>query len=298
MKNSIQALTEIAVKGKTPDYSGKVREIYDLGESLIIVATDRISAFDVVFDEGIPDKGRLLTEISNIWFSAIDFVENHIIKTDIEEFPEPFKGDKELSGRSILVKKAKRLDVECIVRGYLAGSGFKDYMESGMISGIRLPGGLKMAEKLPDPIFTPSTKAEEGHDEAITMTEVRDMIGGDIASKIEELSLGIYKFAHDRMNEGGIILADTKFEFGLVDGEIILIDEVLTPDSSRFWPMDSYQVGSGPASFDKQFVRDFLETTDWDKKPPPPGLPDEIIEGTRNRYMEIRDIIKQIVVRD
>jgi len=291
MKNT---LIEVKVNERKPDYTGKVREIFDLGDELIIVATDRLSAFDVVFAEGIPEKGIILTEISNIWFSMLDFIDNHIIETDVEKFPEPFKGLDELSGRSVLVKKADRIDVECIVRGYLAGSGFKDYTKTGMISGTKLPPGLKLAQRLPEPIFTPSTKADTGHDENITKGDVIDMIGPDLSSKIEELSLKIYNFAHEKMAKDGVILADTKFEFGLVDNEVILIDEALTPDSSRFWPMESYEVGKSPASFDKQFVRDFLETTDWDKKPPAPKLPDEIILGTRDKYRSILEIIKKI----
>ena len=288
------AVTSVSPGGIRADYTGKVREIFDLGDRLIIVATDRISAFDVVFPEGIPDKGKILTEISNHWFSLIDFVPNHIIETDSALFPEPFNTEPLLAGRSVLVKKADRIDVECIVRGYLAGSGHKDYTQTGMISGHALPEGLKMAEKLPEPIFTPSTKADVGHDENITRQEMTDAVGGELSRTIEDLSLKIYTFAHDLMKKNGIILADTKFEFGVIDGEVILIDEALTPDSSRYWPMDSYEIGQSPPSFDKQYVRDFLETTDWDKTPPAPPLPDEIVQGTRNRYREILEIIKGI----
>jgi phosphoribosylaminoimidazole-succinocarboxamide synthase len=288
------AVVKVEVGGKRPDYSGKVREIFDLGDKLIIVATDRISAFDVIFNEGIPEKGKILTEISNIWFSVLDFVKNHIIETDIEKFPEPFSKTEWLRGRSVLVKKAKRIDVECIARGYLAGSGYKDYTKTGMISGHKLPPGLKLAQELPEPIFTPSTKAEVGHDENITRDDVKNLIGAELASKIEDLSLSIYNFAHKKMGERGIILSDTKFEFGIIDDEVILIDEALTPDSSRFWPIYSYKVGESPKSFDKQFVRDFLETTDWDKKPPPPKLPDHIIKGTREKYTEMLSIMREI----
>jgi phosphoribosylaminoimidazole-succinocarboxamide synthase len=288
------ALLSVEVDGRKPDYSGKVREIFDLGDRLIIVATDRLSAFDVVFNEGIPEKGKILTEVSNIWFRMLDMVENHLIETDIDRFPAPFSDAKFLAGRAILVKKTKRIDVECVVRGYLAGSGYKDYMRSGEVSGIALPAGLKMAEKLPDSIFTPSTKAETGHDENITQKDVVDLIGRGLANKIEELSLSIYTFAHEKMREKGIILADTKFEFGIREGEVILIDEVLTPDSSRYWPLSSYAVGESPPSYDKQFVRDFLETTDWDKTPPPPKLPDHIISGTREKYREILSIVKEV----
>jgi phosphoribosylaminoimidazole-succinocarboxamide synthase len=289
-----KTITNVEVGGRKPDYSGKVREIFDLGSGLIIVATDRLSAFDVVFTDGIPEKGIILTEISNAWFSMLDFVENHVIETEIEKFPAPFNAQKELAGRSVYVRKADRIDVECIARGYLAGSGYKDYTRTGMISGTKLPRGLRLAERLPEPIFTPSTKAEVGHDENITKDEARDMIGADLFKKIEELSLAIYSFAHDRMEGEGIILADTKFEFGLVDGEVILIDEALTPDSSRYWPIESYRVGESPLSFDKQYVRDFLETTDWDKTPPAPRLPDEIVMGTRDKYRKILEVIRKI----
>ena len=289
-----KTITKVEIGGRKPDYSGKVREIFDLGDGLIIVATDSLSAFDVVFTEGIPEKGIILTEISNDWFSMLDFVKNHIIETDIKKFPDPFNTQGDLEGRSVYVKKAERIDVECIARGYLAGSGYKDYSKTGMISGTKLPPGLKLAQRLPEPIFTPSTKAEVGHDENITKDEARDMIGTDLFAKIEELSLSIYNFAHDKMEGQGIILADTKFEFGLIDGEVILIDEALTPDSSRYWPMDSYRVGESPSSFDKQFVRDFLETTDWDKTPPAPKLPDEIVLGTRDKYRKILEVIRRI----
>jgi phosphoribosylaminoimidazole-succinocarboxamide synthase len=289
-----QALTSVTVGGRRPDYSGKVREIFDLGESLIIIATDRLSAFDVVFSDGIPGKGKILTEISNIWFSLLTFVENHIIETDAARFPAPFTGLPEIAGRSVLVKKAKRIDLECIVRGYLAGSGYKDYQKTGTISGHKLPAGLKLAEKLPEPIFTPSTKADVGHDENITVTDAEQLLGTEAVRTVRDFSLAIYRFAHDRLLERGVILADTKFEFGMLDGRVILIDEALTPDSSRFWPVDSYRVGESPASYDKQFVRDWLETTSWDKRPPAPPLPQAIVAGTRNKYLEILSIIREI----
>jgi phosphoribosylaminoimidazole-succinocarboxamide synthase len=294
MEQNPRALTTIAVDGRRPDYSGKVREIFDLGENLIIVATDRLSAFDVVFTDGIPGKGKILTEISNIWFSLLTFVENHIVETDAARFPAPFTGRPELAGRSVLVRKAKRVDLECIVRGYLAGSGYKDYQKTGAISGHRLPAGLRLAERLPEPIFTPSTKAEVGHDENITVAGAENLLGREIVRTVGDLSLAIYRFAHDRLRERGVILADTKFEFGVFDGRVILIDEALTPDSSRFWPVDSYRVGESPASYDKQFVRDWLETTDWDKRPPAPPLPPDIVAGTRNKYLEILSIIREI----
>jgi len=295
MKEHTPSLTSITVDGRRPDYSGKVREIFDLGDSLIIVATDRLSAFDVVFTDGIPGKGTILTEISNIWFGLLTFVENHIIQTDAAKFPAPFAGRPELSGRSVLVKKAKRVDIECIVRGYLAGSGYKDYQKTGAISGHKLPPGLKLAERLPEPIFTPSTKADIGqHDENITIADAEREFGTELVRTVGDLSLSIYRFAHDRLIERGVILADTKFEFGMIDGRIILIDEALTPDSSRFWPVDTYRVGESPASYDKQFVRDWLETTDWDKRPPAPPLPADIVAGTRKKYLEILSIIREI----
>jgi phosphoribosylaminoimidazole-succinocarboxamide synthase len=287
-------ITHIEIDGRRPDYSGKVREIFDLGDRLIIVATDRLSAFDVVFTDGIPDKGKTLTEISNVWFSLLTFVENHLIETDVAKFPPPYAGRPELSGRAILAAKADRIDIECIVRGYIAGSGFKDYEATGMVSGHRLPAGLRLAERLPDPIFTPSTKAEVGHDVNITTAEAKSLIGDDLASQIEEVSLSIYRFAHQRLLARGVILADTKFEFGVKDDRLILIDEALTPDSSRFWPVESYRVGESPISYDKQFVRDFLEATDWDKNPPPPPLPPSIVAGTREKYLEMLRIVRTI----
>ncbi len=294
MEKTPQPLTAITVDGRRPDYSGKVREIFDLGDRLIIVATDRLSAFDVVFADGIPGKGTILTEISNIWFGLLTFVENHIIETDAAKFPAPFNARPELAGRSVLVKKAKRVDLECIVRGYLAGSGYKDYQKSGMISGHKLPAGLKLAERLPEPIFTPSTKADEGHDENITTKDAEEALGSELVDTVRNLSLTIYRFAHERLLARGVILADTKFEFGTIDGRVILIDEALTPDSSRFWPVGSYRVGESPPSYDKQFVRDWLETTDWDKRPPAPPLPADIVAGTRKKYLEILSIIREI----
>ncbi len=270
-------------------HRGKVRDLYECGDNILMVATDRISAFDVVFNEPVPDKGKVLTQISLFWFDRLkEMVPNHLLEWDVEKFPPelaPYK--KELEGRSVIVKKAKPLAIECIVRGYITGSGWKEYLKSGSVCGIPLPEGLKESDKLPEPIFTPSTKADIGqHDENITFEDACDIVGAETAQKVKELSLAIYKDAADYALSKGIIIADTKFEFGFVDGQLCLIDEVLTPDSSRFWPLDSYKPGGPQPSFDKQFVRDYLESIGWDKKPPAPPLPPDIIEKTRKRYLE------------
>ncbi|MDY6852926.1 MAG: phosphoribosylaminoimidazolesuccinocarboxamide synthase [Thermodesulfobacteriota bacterium] len=268
---------------------GKVRDIYDLGSKLLIVATDRLSAFDVVMAEPIPGKGQVLTSISAYWFEALkDIGSNHVISLDPDEFPpecRPYAS--ELAGRSMLVKKAAPLAIECIVRGYLAGSGYKDYLDNGQVCGYKLPPGLREAARLEKPLFTPSTKAELGaHDENITMDQAREIVGPDLADEAARLSLALYEKARSLAEAKGIIVADTKFEFGLYEGELILIDEALTPDSSRFWPLDQYEPGRSQPSFDKQFVRDYLSTLDWDKTPPPPRLPQEIIERTAEKYQE------------
>ena len=269
-------------------HRGKVRDLYEVEGNLLMVATDRISAFDVVMPTPIPDKGKVLTQLSVFWFEFLkDLVANHLITAEVEEFPPvcaPYR--EELRLRSMLVKKTKPLPVECIVRGYLAGSGLKEYRRSGTVCGIKLPPGLKEAEKLPEPIFTPSTKAQEGHDVNISFEECAGIIGKDLAEKVRRLSLEIYQKAAAYAEERGIIIADTKFEFGLLGEELILIDEVLTPDSSRFWPKDEYEPGRPQKSFDKQFLRDWLEEIGWDKKPPAPELPPEIVEKTRARYLE------------
>jgi phosphoribosylaminoimidazole-succinocarboxamide synthase len=268
---------------------GKVRDVYDLDDKLLIVASDRMSAFDVVMDDPIPDKGKILTQISLFWFSRLEsLVENHVLSTDPSEYPEICKRyQQELQGRSMLVKKADPLPVECIVRGYISGSGWIDYQESGNICGIRLPQGMVESDKLPNPIFTPSTKAEKGiHDENISLDKAIEIVGRETAEKVRELSLKIYEFGRDFAAERGIIIADTKFEFGFEKERLILIDEVLTPDSSRFWPMDEYQAGGPQKSFDKQFLRDYLNGLDWPKSPPPPKLPPEIVEKTREKYLE------------
>ena len=268
---------------------GKVRDIYEIGDQLLIVASDRMSAFDVVMADPIPDKGKILTNISLFWFKQLEsIVENHLISSNPVKYPENCrKYAKELKGRSMLVKKAKPLPVECIVRGYLSGSGWKDYLSNGSVCGISLPEGLKESQKLPEPIFTPSTKAEDGmHDENITFEEAVKLMGEETSENVQQLSLRIYEFGRALAAEKGIIVADTKFEFGIKDDRLILIDEVLTPDSSRFWPMDSYSPGGPQKSFDKQFLRDYLLDIKWPKQPPPPKLPPEIIEKTRAKYLE------------
>jgi phosphoribosylaminoimidazole-succinocarboxamide synthase len=268
---------------------GKVRDIYDLGESLLIVTTDRISAFDVIMNEGIPNKGYVLTQISAFWFRQMeDIIKNHIISIDVADFPAECQPYAEtLAGRSMLVKKAKPLPAECIVRGYISGSGWKDYQKTGAVCGIQLPEGLKESDRLPTPIFTPSTKAELGtHDENISFEEMAKLCGQELAEKVRDVTLAIYSKARDIADEKGIIIADTKFEYGIYQGELIIIDECMTPDSSRFWPKESYNPGGPQPSFDKQFLRDYLETLDWDKTAPAPPLPAEIVQKTGEKYME------------
>ena len=268
---------------------GKVRDIYDLGNQLLIVATDRISAFDVVMSDPIPDKGTILNQISRFWFEQMeDIVPNHMISTEIEEFPtECHEYRRFLEGRSMLVRKAQPLPVECVVRGYLSGSGWKDYRETGKICGVVLPTGLLESSRLDEPVFTPATKEALGaHDENIPFEKVVEKIGQTLADKVRSISIAIYEKARRLAEDLGIIIADTKFEFGLLGDSVILIDEILTPDSSRFWPRDQHKPGGPQKSFDKQFLRDYLLTLDWDKSPPPPKLPQEIIEKTRERYLE------------
>jgi len=268
--------------------SGKVREIFDLGEHLLFVASDRISAFDCIMPNGIPRKGEVLTQISYFWFAQTEsFQPNHLVSLANDPLPanlQPFAG--KVARRSMIVKKAKPLAIECVVRGYLAGSGWKEYRERQTVCGIKLPAGLKESSELPEPIFTPATKAETGHDENISFGEATRIVGSTIAEEARAASLKIYKFARDYARNRGIIIADTKFEFGIFDGKLILIDEVLTPDSSRFWPADRYAPGKGQPSFDKQFVRDYLETLDWDKSPPAPMLPADVVMKTTAKYLE------------
>jgi phosphoribosylaminoimidazole-succinocarboxamide synthase len=267
---------------------GKVRDVYDLQDKLLIVSTDRISCFDVVLPNGIPFKGKVLTGLSCFWFDFLkDILPNHFISSDVDKYPQEARKYKdELSGRSMLVKKSKALPVECIVRGYLSGSGWKEYQKNRSICGIKLPEGLKESSKLPEVIFTPSTKAEEGHDINVSPDYVEKQLGKGISDQIKDYSIAVYKKAADFALGKGIIIADTKFEFGLYEGKVILIDEVLTPDSSRFWPSDDYAAGRAQSSFDKQFVRDYLESLDWDKTPPAPQLPGEIIVKTTEKYLE------------
>jgi phosphoribosylaminoimidazole-succinocarboxamide synthase len=283
----IATQSSIELSGIKKLRSGKVREVFDLGETLLFVATDRISAFDVILPEPIPHKGAVLNQISAFWFNRFDDIENHLVTADFEKFPEELQSfHEQLAGRSMIVKKTEPLPVECVVRGYLAGSGWKEYQQSQSVCGIKLPAGLKLASQLPEPIFTPATKAEEGHDENIDMKRCAQILGQELADRVKTLSLEIYLRGRDHAAQQGIIVADTKFEFGTVDGDLLLIDECLTPDSSRFWPKDQYVVGQSPPSFDKQFVRDYLETLDWDKTPPAPRLPKEAIEKTSAKYLE------------
>ncbi len=268
---------------------GKVRDVYEIEDQLLIVASDRMSAFDVVMDDPIPDKGKILTNISLFWFKKLQpIVENHLVSSEPAEYPEACqKYSKQLMGRSMLVKKTKPLPVECIVRGYLSGSGWQEFLSKGSICGIPVPDDLRESEKLPEPIFTPSTKAEDGmHDINISFETAIEILGRDIAKEVQRISLQIYEYGRDFAAEKGIIVADTKFEFGIKDDRLILIDEVLTPDSSRFWPMDEYSPGGPQKSFDKQFLRDYLIGINWPKKPPPPKLPPDIIEKTRGKYLE------------
>ncbi|HHW47380.1 MAG TPA: phosphoribosylaminoimidazolesuccinocarboxamide synthase [Clostridiaceae bacterium] len=267
---------------------GKVRNVYDLGDKLLIVVTDRISAFDVVFPNLIPNKGKVLNSISEFWFNYTkDIVDNHMITTDVSQYPEGLSQFREeLQGRSMLVKKVKMVEAECIVRGYLEGSGLKEYMKSGSICGVKLPAGLKQADKLPEPIFTPTTKATEGHDESVTFEELVNRIGAELANKLRDTSMALYKKASEYAESKGLILADTKFEFGMIDGKLIVADELFTPDSSRYWDMAEYEPGRPQKSFDKQFVREYLESIGWDKTPPAPELPEDVVAKTEAKYIE------------
>jgi len=279
-------LTQSTIPGLELLHRGKVRETYAVGDDrLLLVATDRLSAFDVVFDQPIPDKGRLLTALSAYWFERLAAVgPTHFVSISADDLPRAARSP-ELAGRVTLARRAERIDAECVVRGYLAGSGWADYVKTGRVVGHPLPAGLREADRLPEPIFTPSTKAEVGHDENITRETLADMVGGELARELEERSLALYRAGAERAAEVGLILADTKFEFGWIDGKVALIDELLTPDSSRFWDAALYKPGSSPASFDKQYVRDFVSGSGWNREPPAPRLPDEVIAGTRERYV-------------
>ncbi|MBN2250806.1 MAG: phosphoribosylaminoimidazolesuccinocarboxamide synthase [Candidatus Altiarchaeota archaeon] len=268
--------------------SGKVRDIYELGNDLLMVTTDRISAFDCVLPSGIPNKGRILTGLSVFWFDFTrDFVKNHLISADAGTFPGELSDYYDLlEGRSMLVKRTERIDIECVVRGYLSGSAWKEYKSTGTVCGIRLPSGLSESEELPEPIFTPAMKADTGHDVNISEGRMAGLVGADLAGQLKELSLGIYEKAASKALSGGVIIADSKFEFGVLEGEVILIDELLTPDSSRFWSLEDYSPGGPRKSFDKQFVRDYLEGIGWNKQPPAPRLPEDIVEKTLERYLE------------
>ena len=285
--SAMQALRDIKLPEIKKLRSGKVREVFDLGDNLLFVVSDRLSAFDVILPDPIPYKGAVLNQISAFWFQKLDFAKNHFITADFDEFPQSLRGFRDqLAGRSMLVKKTEPLSIECVVRGYLAGSGWKDYQQTGSVCGVKLPDGLQLASKLPGPIFTPSTKSDVGHDLNIDLAEAGRMVGAELTELARDLSLELYQAGSEYAAARGIIIADTKFEFGRLGDELLLIDECLTPDSSRFWPADEYHVGSSPPSFDKQFVRDYLETLDWDKTPPAPHLPREIIEKTSAKYRE------------
>jgi len=278
--------------GLVPDYEGKVRDMFDLGDQFLIVSTDRISAFDVIMDDLVPGRGIVLNVMSMAWFEHFSDIPNHVITADPTKFPQPFCEHAEhLGGRSVLVKKADRFDVECVVRGYIAGSGWKSYQDDGTVCGHKLPEGLRLASQLPDAIFTPATKEDEGHDINIPFETAAEIIGLENAHTLREISMRLYTEAAAFALPKGVILADTKFEFGLVDGQITLIDEALTPDSSRFWPVDSYEAGREPESWDKQILRNHLETLDWNHEYPPPRLPADVLQKTYQRYRKILDIL-------
>jgi phosphoribosylaminoimidazole-succinocarboxamide synthase len=282
------AITETHLPGVPLHRQGKVRDVYEVGDDLLIVATDRISAFDVVMPTGIPDKGKVLTQLSVFWCAATEhIVPNHLLTADVEEYPSALTPFRDLLvGRSMLVRRTRPIPYECVVRGYLYGSGWREYKEKGSVCGISLSDGLTMAAKFPEPLFTPATKAESGHDINVSMDVVAGELGSELANRLKEVSLQLYEFGRAEAEAKGIIIADTKFEFGVDGDDLLLIDEILTPDSSRFWPADQYNPGQSQPSFDKQFVRDYLDKLDWDKTPPGPSLPDEVVSGTRERYLQ------------
>ena len=287
-------ITSTQLTNLSPAHRGKVRDLYDLGDELLIVSTDRISAFDVVLPNGIPDKGKVLTGLSEFWFDYTGSVaDNHLITTKVEDYPDVLQPDADLlSGRSMLVHKAERVDIECVVRCYLAGSGWSSYQKTGEICGQKLPAGLRESERLPELLFTPTTKAEEGeHDEPISIEEMRDQVGSELTDRLIDTSFALFRAASEHAESAGIILCDTKFEFGQCDGNLIVIDEVFTPDSSRFWPVDLYEPGKPQQSFDKQFVRDYLSEIGWNKQPPAPELPETVISKTSEKYREAYRLI-------
>ncbi len=280
-------ITETHLSSARLSRRGKVRELYDLGDTLLLVASDRISAFDVVLAPGIPDKGRILTQLSSFWFRKFNDVENHILETDVARFPEELRADEPLlAGRAVIVKKCEVVPFECVARGYLAGSGWSEYKKSGKVCGIPLPSGLREADRLPEPIFTPATKAETGHDENISFETMARQLPDGEAERLRDITLSLYGRAADHAASRGLILADTKLEFGRLDGRIVWIDEAFTPDSSRYWDAAQYNPGRGQASFDKQFVRDWLDSTGWDKRPPAPKLPEGVVRTTREKYLD------------
>ena len=285
-KDPIILQTELA--GETLHARGKVRDVYTSGNDLLFIATDRISAFDYILPTGIPSKGRVLTQLSIFWFDFLsDLTPTHFITANVDEYPENLRPYRDqLDGRSMLVKRAQMVELECVARGYISGSGWKEYKQNGTVCGIKLPTGLKESDKLPEPIFTPATKAQTGHDENISFEQASDLVGAELAARLRDLTLAIYQKAADYALTKGIIIADTKFEFGFVDEELVLGDEVLTPDSSRFWPADTYKPGGAQHSYDKQFVRDYLESIHWNKQPPAPALPDEVAEKTGEKYRQ------------
>ena len=285
---STAPLLETSLEGLTLHRRGKVRDVYEVGNDLLIIATDRISAFDYVLGSGIPDKGKVLTQLSAFWFERMgDLVAHHVLATEVEAMPASVQRHAAVvQGRSMLVRKTEPVPVECVARGYLSGSGWKEYQQTGAVCGVKLPAGLKESDRLPEPIFTPATKADSGHDINISEEEAGRIVGTDLIAKLKALTLEIYSRGVEHAATKGIIIADTKFEFGLVGNEIILIDEVLTPDSSRFWPQDQYQPGHGQPSYDKQFVRDYLEEIRWNKQPPVPSLPEDVIRRTREKYVD------------
>jgi len=292
-----QAVTSVEIEGIEKIRSGKVREIYDLGDSYLFIATDRISAFDCILPTGIPGKGQVLTKLSHFWFDLLK-TPNHLISDQISDLPAKYSEIlaphfQDLDGRFMIVKKLEMIPVECVVRGYLVGSGYKEYQQSRSVCGISLPEGLTMASKLPEVIFTPAAKNDHGHDENISFEAMVDMVGQDLSEKLRDLSIDIYQKAFEHAKERGVIIADTKFEFGLLDGEIVLADEVLTPDSSRYWPEATYHEGVSPESYDKQYVRDYLADLDWNKQPPAPQLPEDVVTVTRDKYLECLKVITQ-----